>query len=166
MSLSLIKCRDIVVCQKTKKWNCGSIHRITWRALWAFKFFIRYYGEFLFQTYSIDVPVLSYGQIFRVSDCFFSFLRGRNLIPASNLVHYCMSDSLQCQFQLSINFLFHSTTPSLRDWFIQSLSHSSMQTFNHSVIESSNFQSSNDPIIQSVNLSIIQSVNHACIPQS
>jgi hypothetical protein len=63
-SLSLIRCRDIVVCQKTKKRNCGGIHRITWRALWVFKFFIRYYGEFTFYSCSIDVPILSYGQIF------------------------------------------------------------------------------------------------------
>jgi hypothetical protein len=47
-SLSLIRCRDMVVCQKTKKWNCGGIHRITWKTLWVFKFFIRYYVEFLF----------------------------------------------------------------------------------------------------------------------
>jgi hypothetical protein len=68
MSLSLIRCREMVVCQKTKKWNCGSIHRITWRALWVFKFFIRYYGEFPFYSCLIDVPILSYGQIFRASD--------------------------------------------------------------------------------------------------
>jgi hypothetical protein len=48
MSLSLIRSRDRVLCQKTKKWNCGGIHRITWKALWVFKFFIRYYGEFTF----------------------------------------------------------------------------------------------------------------------
>jgi hypothetical protein len=48
MSISLIRCRDMVVCQKMKKWNYGSIHRITWKVLWVFKFFIRYYVEFLF----------------------------------------------------------------------------------------------------------------------
>jgi hypothetical protein len=58
----------MVVCQKRKKWNCGGIHRITWKALWVFKFFIRYYIEFLFWSCLIDVPILSYGQIFRVSD--------------------------------------------------------------------------------------------------
>jgi hypothetical protein len=47
-SLSLIKCRDMIVCQKKKKWNCGGIHRITWRTLWVFNFFIQYYGEFTF----------------------------------------------------------------------------------------------------------------------
>jgi hypothetical protein len=64
MSLSLITSRDMVVCQKTKKWNCGGIHRITQRVLWVFKFFIRYYGEFTFWSCSIDAPILSYGQIF------------------------------------------------------------------------------------------------------
>jgi hypothetical protein len=50
MSLSLISSRDMVVCQKTRKWNCGSIHRITWKARWVFKFSIRYYimGSFYF----------------------------------------------------------------------------------------------------------------------
>jgi hypothetical protein len=62
-SLSLIRCRDIVRCQKTKKWNYDGIHRITWKALWIFKFFIRYYGVFTFYSCSIDVPILSYGQI-------------------------------------------------------------------------------------------------------
>jgi hypothetical protein len=78
MSLSLIKCRDMVVYQKTKKWNCGSIHRITWMALWVFKFFIQYYSEFVFSSCSIDVPILNSGQIFRVSD----FLVVDNLISA------------------------------------------------------------------------------------
>jgi hypothetical protein len=48
MSLSLIRYRDMVVCQKTKKWNYGSIHRITWRYLEVFKFFIQYYGVSIF----------------------------------------------------------------------------------------------------------------------
>jgi hypothetical protein len=48
ISLSLIRYRDLVVCEKTKKCNYGGIHRITWKALWVFKFFIRYYVEFLF----------------------------------------------------------------------------------------------------------------------
>jgi hypothetical protein len=69
MSLSLNRSRDMVVCQKTKKWNCGGIHRITWRGLWVFKFFIRYHGEFTFSSCSIDVPVLSYGQIFSGVRC-------------------------------------------------------------------------------------------------
>jgi hypothetical protein len=63
MSLSLIRSREIVVCQKTKKWNCGGIHRITWRTLWVFQFFIRYYEEFAFYSCSIHVPILSYGHI-------------------------------------------------------------------------------------------------------
>jgi hypothetical protein len=85
-SLSLIRYRDMVVCQKTKKWTGGSIHRITWMTLWVFKFFIQYYGEFVFSSCSIDVPILSYGQIFRVSD---SFGAG-NLISAGNLVRYSL----------------------------------------------------------------------------
>jgi hypothetical protein len=48
ISLSLIRYRDMVMCQKTKKWNCGSIPRITWRVLWVFKFFIQSYGSFYF----------------------------------------------------------------------------------------------------------------------
>jgi hypothetical protein len=63
MSLSLIRSRHLVVCQKTTKWNCGGIQRITWRDLWIFKFFIRDYEEFPFYSCSIDVPILSYGQI-------------------------------------------------------------------------------------------------------
>jgi hypothetical protein len=58
----------MVVCQKMKKWNCGGIHRITWKDLWAFQFFIQYYVEFLFYSCSIDVPILSSGQIVLVSD--------------------------------------------------------------------------------------------------
>jgi hypothetical protein len=42
ISLSLVSCRDIAMCQKVKKWNCGSIHRITWKDPWGSKFFIRY----------------------------------------------------------------------------------------------------------------------------
>jgi hypothetical protein len=67
-SLSLIRYQDMVVCQKTKKWNCASIHRIISMVLWVFKFFIQHYGEFLFYSCLIDVSLLSYGQIFRMSD--------------------------------------------------------------------------------------------------
>jgi hypothetical protein len=91
MSLLLIRFRYMVVCQRTKKWNCGSIHRITWMTLWIFKFFIRYYGEFTFYSYSVDLPILSYGQIFRMSD-FFGW--GGNLIPAGNLLHCCKTYSV------------------------------------------------------------------------
>jgi hypothetical protein len=48
ISLSLIRSRDMIVCQRIKKWNCGGIHRMTWRVLWVFKFFIRYDGEYTF----------------------------------------------------------------------------------------------------------------------
>jgi hypothetical protein len=115
----------MVVCQKTKKWNSGGIHRITWKALWAFKFFIRYYVEFLFYSRSIDVPILSYGQIFRVSD----FFAGRQfdtcrqfgalldvseefaLNPfqkycisiAGNLMHYCISIASLCMLSPTSN---------------------------------------------------------------
>jgi hypothetical protein len=84
----------MVVCQKMKKWTYGGIHRITWKALWVFKFFIRYYLEFRFCSCSIDIPILSYGQIFRVS----VFVWGvGNFIPAGNLVHYCISN---CQIYI------------------------------------------------------------------
>jgi hypothetical protein len=88
------------VCQKTKKWNSGGIHRITWRILWVFRFFMRYYVEFLFYSCSIDVSILRYSQIFT---CVRFGGRG-----AGNEMHYCL---LTFSFSFDIH---HSTKSKIR----------------------------------------------------
>jgi hypothetical protein len=40
MSLSLVRCRDIVLCQKPEKWNYRETHHITSTGLWVSEFFI------------------------------------------------------------------------------------------------------------------------------
>jgi hypothetical protein len=95
-----------------KKWNYGSIHRITWKTLWVFNFFIQYYVEFLFSSCSIDVPILSYRQIFRVSD----FGAGETIsyLPAiwcttgySQYHTYFSHGWLQCHSMMKISGQFH-----------------------------------------------------------
>jgi hypothetical protein len=76
----------MIACQKTKKWNCGCIHRITWNALSVFEFFLLYHVEFPFYSCSVDVLILRYGHIF---PCVRKWGRGGYFVPAGYFVHYC-----------------------------------------------------------------------------
>jgi hypothetical protein len=64
IDFSLIRYQDIAPCQKREKWKYREIHRISSKGLQKFGLFMRDSNEFLFWCHSIDVPVLTSGQIF------------------------------------------------------------------------------------------------------